>query len=196
MNVSLVLQRSSLVLCGAGLLAGLTAIRPQSTWPNAPYDDAEALARLQRVSRSLQLYRAEYGHKPVEDWRTPWDAGLPPSPVTLVTPGHAWTLPNGWRDLQPRDMGMEHFCNMIGLWPDPEDLAKMKRHANWQDWETQLARFGTRLPIVADEQFGTQPNRSQPPMRDIRFVRWDGTIGTATVGEGEGGTIILRQLEP
>ena len=48
--------------------------------------------KLEQIGQPLLLYREEFPAKPVSEWKSASDAGLPPSPLTLLRPGRPWSL--------------------------------------------------------------------------------------------------------
>lgn len=55
-------------------------------------DPAKVRAKLERIGRALVAYRQDYPAKPVSQWQTYTDAGLPRGIRRLTTPGKAWTI--------------------------------------------------------------------------------------------------------
>lgn len=100
MNKKAILVRSSIMFSILGCVIGVAGfMTPKPGTASAgrsqerTYDAAVSRANLQRIHQALMLYRQEYGVKPVAEWRTIADAGVPPHPFVLAQEGFAWTIP-------------------------------------------------------------------------------------------------------
>ncbi|MCW5935902.1 MAG: hypothetical protein KIT11_01160 [Fimbriimonadaceae bacterium] len=134
-------------------------------------DPKEAFEKLRRIGVALQLYRAEYGSKPIGERSCFADAGLPANIVTLTEPGHSWTLPMSDFQLSYSRYGdSSNQPEFVALyWPQEfySELGDISRY---------YAQRGDKLPILVDEDF----NRKLPEgvfVRKSPALRLDGSVG-------------------
>jgi len=136
---------TGLVLATGGVLAWMNARSAAPAAGQDPYDYETSIAKLKKVGQALQIYRAEYGFKPVAERKTYSDAGLPPSMSVLAWAGHSWSLPGGldeFRVPNPSDAMPgpgSHFTEMY--WKPSESLGDMTPY---------FASRGEDLPIMMD----------------------------------------------
>ncbi len=135
--------RVLLIGCIAALVtAGVTAFRNQ----NQGYDYEASISKLRRIGQALQLYREEWGVKPVAERTHASDAGLPPNIEVLSSnPNAPWYVPREtFRVASPNEFS-----------------ARSEIHFQQTYWGTELekqlgpmAEFltarGERLPILVD----------------------------------------------
>ncbi|MEW5882710.1 MAG: hypothetical protein AB1725_00610 [Armatimonadota bacterium] len=154
----------------AVIVAGITAFRNQ----NQGYDYEASFAKLRRIGQALQLYRQEWGVKPVEERMHASDAGLPPKLTVLsADPNAPWYV--------PRDTFTVESPN--------EFSARFETHfqqSYWDaEWEKRLgsmAEFltarGERLPILVDINGSTAADFVAMPEGGINYVilRLDGSV--------------------
>jgi hypothetical protein len=109
------------------------------------YDIELAASKLGQIGRALQIYRQEFGYKPVEERRRYWDAGLPPSLTVLAEPGHAWSLKDGIATFKmPRiRYGNPAFITFA--------FTYNQDHADMPELDPFLVSRGEALPILIDE---------------------------------------------
>ncbi len=139
--------RVLLIGCVAALVtAGVTAFRNQSQG----YDYEASISKLRRIGQALQLYREEWGVKPVAERRTYSDAGLPPSFTVLSSSAYSdkpWHLDKSvFRVASPQkpwDKSAMHFS--------PLYLPEMAQRVGYADRYAQaLQSRGEMLPVLAD----------------------------------------------
>ncbi len=168
--------RVLLIGCIAALVtAGVTAFRNQ----NQGYDYEASISKLRRIGQALQLYREEWGVKPVAERRTYSDAGLPPTiALPAVLEGYAWSYPGGselLRVAQPNGVFANmnvHFMQLYG----PADREEAEKAAYYR-------LRGERLPIVADLNMNRgsdlAKNRASRDLKAI-VLRLDGSVDVVT----------------
>lgn len=100
MKMRPILARGAIALATVGTvvgIAGFMIVRPGATsgsrLQERAYNADVSRANLQRIHQALTIYRQESGVKPVSEWRTISDAGVPPHPLVLAMEGHPWTIP-------------------------------------------------------------------------------------------------------
>ncbi|MGE0000753.1 MAG: hypothetical protein AB7T05_01595 [Fimbriimonadaceae bacterium] len=130
-------------------------------------DPAEVRAKLERIGRALVLYRQDYPAKPVGEWRSFYDAGLPPvMPIQLSVPGHEWTVQKADFFYEPHVPGADFASDFAMVYLNPT-------HMSADDW---LAS-GPRQIILFDPLHpGTDPGRNVGKTRRTLVLRWDGTV--------------------
>lgn len=143
-NLGRLVAQASLVASLVGIGWSLTKVIP-TPQDSDTYDIELASSKLRQIGQALQVYRQEYGVKPVDERRRYWDAGLPPSMLVLAEPGHAWSLPDGISTFRmpkirygnPAFMTFAFTYNM--------------QHANIPEVDSFLASRGEAVPILIDE---------------------------------------------
>ncbi|MEW5882713.1 MAG: hypothetical protein AB1725_00625 [Armatimonadota bacterium] len=126
--------------------AGITAFRNQ----NQGYDYEASIAKLRRIGQALQLYRQEWGVKPMEERRTYSDAGLPPSLAVLYSPAYGskpWHIEKGYFKVaapqKPFDKAAMHFVPLFLT-------EEFQRRGYPERYVEALRGRGEMLPVFAD----------------------------------------------
>lgn len=136
-------------------------------------DEEESRAKLLAIGRALQLYREEHPPLPVAQRRDYRDAGLPPDMVFLTVPGHKWSLPNGWADMQVSrplaEMADVNIHFRATYWR-PEDYDKMG------DLSTLFRDRGERLIVLADPNIDRNFYNPDIRIRRVMVLRLNGTV--------------------
>jgi hypothetical protein len=157
--------RVLLIGCIAALVtAGITAFRNQKQG----YDYEASIAKLRRIGQALQLYREEWGVKPVAERRTYSDAGLPPFMLNLLTspyrPEEGFEI---FRVAQPNSFSRSVGTHLYQVYIPPQmpDTAPTPADV--------FVRRGESLPVLVDLNM----NAKQEPGRLKAIVlRLDGTV--------------------
>lgn len=137
--------------------------------------ESDSLQRLQRIGNALQIYRTEYGFKPVGERESYVDAGLPPSYSVLGFSGHAWSLEDGmeaFKVAQPnwlhQGQGWLHFSQMY--W-GPEEYSVGGNLA------PIFKGRGEKMPILADFNVESRSEMRDPKLlHKAAVLRLDGTV--------------------
>jgi hypothetical protein len=146
-TLKIVTWRVLLIGCIAALvIAGITAFRNQKQG----YDYEASIAKLRRIGQALQLYREEWGVKPVAERRTYSDAGLPPSLAVLYSPAYSskpWHIEKDYFKVaapqKPFDKSAMHF---VPLYLTEE----FQRRGYSERYVEALRGRGEMLPVFAD----------------------------------------------
>lgn len=165
-------------MTGAAVWRGVAGTTPTSpALPEGPcelvpgYSESESRQKLEAIGRALQIYRQDYGLKPVAERKTLADAGLPPYLTVLAQPGHSWSLPDGMETFSishPRyscdlDRHCPHF--IVTAWGF--DVSKL------------LPVRGEDLVIGGDANFLDPANYYQPTWQHMA-LRLNGTVDIVT----------------
>jgi hypothetical protein len=167
-TLKIVSWRVLLIGCIAALvIAGITAFRNQ----NQGYDYQASIAKLRRIGQALQLYREEWGVKPVDERETISDTGLPPFGLYALTqPGNPWSLPEEAFLLDQPHVGFE----MLHL---PVHFMVMFPSFNGDAPRSLLRERGEQLPIVADISMNSsQDMLRHPEDLEALVLRLDGSV--------------------
>ncbi len=160
--------RVLLIGCVATLVtAGVTAFRNQ----NQGYDYESSISKLRRIGQALQLYREEWGVKPVGERENLSDAGLPPYGLyALMQPGKPWSLPKDAFLLDQPHAGFE----LLHL---PVHFMVMFPSFNGDAPPSLLRERGEQLPIVADISMNSSEDLlRQPEDLEALVLRLDGSV--------------------
>ncbi|MEW5882712.1 MAG: hypothetical protein AB1725_00620 [Armatimonadota bacterium] len=154
----------------AVIVAGITAFRNQ----NQGYDYEASIAKLRRIGQALQLYRQEWGVKPVEERRTYSDAGLPPFMLNLLTspyrPDEGFEI---FRVAQPNGFSRSVGTHLYQVYVPPQIPGTVHIPAD------VFARRGESLPVLVDLNM----NPKQDPGRlEAIVLRLDGTVEVISFG--------------
>lgn len=152
----------------------------------AVYDPAESEAKLRKIGAALQLYRAEFGYKPVAERNNYSDAGLPPSLPWLIQSGHPWSLE--WSDFQisdPRNVGFlpkSHFSSQY--W----DEGRYVRYGDLSPW---FKSRGEQLIVLTDANYA--PRDTSQQFKQLLVLRLNGTVEVVSYDKKGGPLDILRR---
>lgn len=176
-RMKLVRFRRSLFVVAASLVFGSVMVGAVAQEIRG-YDPNEAKSRLAQIGRALQIYRQEAGIKPVEEWTSPADAGLPPSLLYLATRGHDWSLPEGLATFKLKSL-KRHVPNSASdfahlyLVPGIE----LKPGDPYEEFPALMKQRGEQLPIMADHNFGSDDeHRKLLPRRFSIVLRINGKV--------------------
>jgi hypothetical protein len=186
MNTAVFGARAAMVVAGLGAALGLAGL--VSAGPRAPerpgsqeraYDADASRAKLERIHRALSLYRQEHGVKPVAEWRTMADAGLPPHPFVLAfEQGRPWSLPMDTFEVEGSDQAVTgkrpptFFCYFLAR---PISKASADRH------ERFLHR-GEELIYLVDDHLTPWKQQVGGDRRfDVLALRLNGTVEVVTM---------------
>jgi len=165
---------TGLVLATGGVLAWMNARSEAPATGQDPYDYETSIAKLKKIGQALQIYRAEYGFKPVAERKTYSDAGLPYALHVLARPGHPWSLPDGMRTFHLPDAryGRDWEINFSHLYWRPEDYSAL-----W-DISANYSRRGENMPVLADFNPGcvTVTLPDEQPEGVAIVLRLDGSV--------------------
>ena len=164
---------TGLVLATGGVLAWMNARSEAPAAGQDPYDYETSIAKLKKIGQALQIYRAEYGFKPVAERKTYSDAGLPYALDVLAEPGHAWSLPEGRSTFTlPGALYGDSWLNFGHLYWTPAGNSFLF------DLAPNLARRGESLPILADFNPGMrlEGRADAPRMQPAVVLRLDGSV--------------------
>lgn len=157
---------------GAFVVATALVLGVSAFQQNKPRDPEEAFDKLRRIGAALQLYRAEYGSKPVAERLTFSDAGLPPRWSVFLLPGRPWTLSEKDFELSyAPDKGID-FTTLY--W-------RSSLYGELGDISGYYSSRGEDLPVMADEEFNKflpvgEYVRSSPVLRlcgTVELIRYD-----------------------
>jgi len=177
---------TGLVLATGGVLAWMNARSEAPAAGQDPYDYETSIAKLKKIGQALQIYRAEYGFKPVAERKTYSDAGLPPSFDALAEPGHAWSLPEGMEDLRlpGQRLPAEFAISFWSLyWQYETDYPGPSQNDLYRSRGEQLIVLGDCNPVV-----GT-PRGSRS---EIVVLRLDGTVDVLTYDKSDPRAFLRR----
>jgi hypothetical protein len=160
----------------ATLLASLAALGfSVYTYASRPlantqeYDPTESIAKLTEIGRALQIYRQEYGVKPVSVRRSFSDAGLPPNIFVLAHAGHKWSLATGYQSFK--------LSNAVYL--RSLDSSFLLTYRKYEEPDATLNSFfssrGERLPILLDMNPTPRVEHAQGRITAYA-LRLDGTV--------------------
>ena len=162
---------TGLVLATGGVLAWMNARSAAPAARQDPYDYETSIAKLKKIGQALQIYRAEYGFKPVAERKTYSDAGLPPSILVLAKAGRIWSLPEGIATFTLPDARYDQGnpISFSSLYWGPEGNSEMF------DLSAAYAERGERMPILADFHPAMVAGRGAEVVPAI-LLRLDGTV--------------------
>lgn len=136
--------------------------------------------KLEQIGQALLLYREDYPAKPVSQWKTIADAGLPPSPLTLLRPGQPWSINQQDLHYEPAQTNDPGLATSFGI---PYVFTNFAREGYFQ-------RNGKRQILFYDPYHpGFKVDGKQ---RRTVVLRWDGTVeevefsvdgGPSTIGD-------------
>lgn len=176
--MSMIVLKRLAFAASISVIIGSAIVVAASTMVPRGYDPKEAKSRLAQIGRALQVYRQEVGIKPVEEWETPADAGLPPSLLYLSIPGHAWSLPDGLATFKlqslkhPLPKSASDFAHLY-LVPGIE----LKPGDPYETFGALMKKRGEKLPIMADYNFGAdEEHQKLLPRRFAIVLRLNGKV--------------------
>lgn len=168
---------AALALAAVGFAFGSRVLAPVSKpgeptkAQGFPYSDPiESRAKLERIGQALVLYRQDFPAKPVSEWSSYRDAGMPFSLLKLTQPGRVWTIAAEDLKLEPG------LGSVLGTAPYT-DFAVLYRFDSGGG-EAYWRRNGTRQIVVMDTLHpGTGPENGLPHgWKRCLVLRWDGTV--------------------
>ena len=136
------------------------------------YDYALSRHKLETIGRALQLYRQEYGIKPISERRDYSDAGLPFHLRQLAHPNRTHPIPVDSFFL-PWDQAEGMASSFIQLYrPTGEPGAQQYAHL--------FASRGEKLPIFADLHMNGEAELTGKVPSKALILRLDGTVELVT----------------
>ncbi|KAA0225684.1 MAG: hypothetical protein AKCLJLPJ_02439 [Fimbriimonadales bacterium] len=171
--------RTAVWWCLLGSLAASAAFAIISRSRVKGYDVEESVAKLREIGRALALYRLQYPPKPVDQRRTYSDAGLPPHILTLLEPGHPWSVQDGLRTFQvsrPNGVWVTEGSHYEMVYPSSYD--KPSEHGSFAPLYSER---GERLPVLFDGNMNDPVRIYEAPENlDVLILRLDGTVEPAS----------------
>lgn len=170
------------IILSLAMMSTLTVVALATPSRHAQYDMQAAKNRLKVISNAIQLYRQEYGYKPVEVRKCAADAGLPPSGLEIMDPNNNVDKP--WH-LALSQMQVPHpvklFDNAVNhyllVWPVPD-------HAI-EGLDAMYRVRGEEMPIVADVNMNTSESISANGRIRALVLRLNGQIDEVTLDWSE-----------
>jgi hypothetical protein len=150
----------------------LVAMKPQG---RAEYDYALSRQKLETIGRALQLYRQEYGIKPVEDRRDFSDAGLPFYLIQLAHPNRSHPIPKD-TFLMPYDVGKNYASSFVQLYRVPGQPEFDVR-------SPLFAERGEKLAIFVDLNMNGEAEVTGKAPSKALVLRLDGTVDLVEVNK-------------
>jgi len=172
-TIKITIWRSLLLACfvTSATALGVSAWRSQG----GEYDYDTAAEKLRRIGQALQLYREEYGVKPVVERKTPYDAGLPPNLKVLArVQGKRWSIPEGmsvFQSDQPNFLMQQIDNGYLHCVEYPHHPGSTHLPDNY--WQIR----GDRAPVLADINMNDADafNNNPTSLRAL-ILRLDGTV--------------------
>jgi hypothetical protein len=167
---SVVAAKRAAIVASLGLLltSGLSAFGGAKP----DYDPVESRAKLEAIGRALQIYRQEYGVKPVGERRTMADAGMPRDVFVLAQPGHAWSLPDGEATFKLSGVRIPHLGRSDYFMPY---LSGWMRGERGDGYRALLSGRGESLIVMYDSHISVDSGLT-PPARRVLVLRLGGTV--------------------
>jgi len=169
MRLAAPLSIAGFLLSGSALCAALHGSSQDYTFDGS-------VAKLTKIGKALQLYRQESGIKPVGEWESPADAGLPPLMTILTRPGHPWSVsPETFKlpsAAPPHPQRKSDFAQIF-LPPGVE----LDADSPYRDFGRTMRSRGEKLPTMGDFYLGNLPKyKDLYPRQFVLVLRLDGTV--------------------